>query len=453
MRIAVGQPRSIRNPEDLLACALVALYLLFQYFSTAFFFILPAALLQPANVALLGAGLLVILARHDLADYEHQIAWAILFGILCSVSSLAMGSGVGDLAKALINVASVAVTYLLFCVTARSRSGLQIICVTLALCAAVNSAVAVWGAFSHQQILGATRDVVGVGAFGYDATSGRSGGIVGENYAGMANLPALVAGLALLREGQWRIVAWALMALGVVGTAVSVSRTSVLSALVATLVFFFMSARQSGFRAMLRVALLVVCAAGVGAFAYTRYVSNLDVGFQKSVSERWSELGLMNELDVGRGAHWRVFGAQILDHPLMGRGAGYLDEQFRSYRLVPHNSFIDVAVEFGIPALLVFSVALLQPLTKSRQAARDVRTSYIYACFAGMLTTLLTLSSPFGRILWATAGALHGACKSRYTARVRAPGNWMWKSPGQGKAVFDRRSQQFHQPCTYQKYR
>jgi hypothetical protein len=78
---------------------------------------------------------------------------------------------------------------------------------------------------------------------------------------------------------------------------------------------------------MLRVVLLIVCAAGVGAFAYTRYVRKLDVRLQQSVSEHWSEQGVTND---GGWRLWQMYGAEIVDHPLMGKGAGYIAEQFRS---------------------------------------------------------------------------------------------------------------------------
>jgi O-antigen ligase len=341
--------------------------------------------------------------------------------LVVAISSTFNSSAPRALGSTLYEVGSLAVIYILFSTTALTSRGLLAICMTLTLCAAANSTVALWGAATHQTLFHATRETVGAGAFGYDATSGRSGGFVGENYAGMFNLPAIIGGFALLTWRKWRLIACGLVLLGVAGTAVSVSRASFMSCGVAILVFICLAANRLKLRTTVGIALFTALIVVVGVLAFTSYVDALAPRFQRQVNARFSEGGVEND---PRAALYRIYSHDVMASPLLGKGPGYLKAQVGSgaYVYVPHNSLMDIAVEFGLPALVLFSVALLRAIRAFRPAFHDVRLSYLYACFLGMFASLLTLSEPYSRMIWALSAALFGAWRAH--SRTRAGHRW-----------------------------
>jgi O-antigen ligase len=248
--------------------------------------------------------------------------------------------------------------------------------------------------------------MVGVGTFGYDPETGRSGGIQGENYAGMWNSASVVGGMALWQARKYRPAALALILLGIMGTVVSMSRTSVLSCAGAVATFLLVADRKRSIRSVASLVLVGLFTAGIGLLTYTNYFGALNVGTQRGMASRWSQEGVLHDsrLDV-----WTSYLQDITASPILGKGPGYILTRIRSGFMVPHNSFLDIAVEFGVPVLMLFSIALLRPVANIGLAARDVRLAYLYACFVGAVISLMTLSQPFGRLQWVLSGALIGA--------------------------------------------
>jgi hypothetical protein len=211
------------------------------------------------------------------------------------------------------------------------------------------------------------------------------------------------------------MVAVGVTLLGVLGTVVSMSRTSLLSAAVAASVFSVLSYRQPKSRGAFLIPLIALLAGGLGLFAYTESVDNLDAQLKKGMAARWSKDGVVND---GRLEHWREYSEDIVNNPWLGKGAGYLKTQSESGHQFPHNSFFDIAVEFGLPALILYVAAFVRSLTAPPGVFQDTRVRFLYSCFLGMLTSLITLSSPFNRPIWAVAGAVCGGCTMLGVRRV-----------------------------------
>jgi O-antigen ligase len=406
-------------PGSAITYSLPVVFLILLYFRSALAFLLPASLLEYANLAVLLSAVLAFAAqagtRAPWID-RLDICWTGLFFLLILASASASGSPQDVLKDSLHEAVTIGIVYMVFSATARTDKGLQAICVTLTLCAAANAAVALWGAMTHQRLFDATREMVGVGAFGYDPETGRSGGIQGENYAGMWNSASVIGGMALWQARKYRPAALALILLGVMGTVISMSRTSVLSCAGAVVTFLLVTVRKRRSRPIGSLILLGVFTAGIGLLTYTTYFAALGVGLQKGMAPRWSQEGVRHDPRLNT---WAFYLKDVAASPILGKGPGYILTCIRSGFDVPHNSFLDVAVEFGIPALMLFSIALLRPVAHIGLAARDVRLAYLYACFAGAVISLMTLSQPFGRLQWVLSGALIGAQRvalSRYNA-------------------------------------
>ena len=343
--------------------------------------------------------------------FRHQgvVCWGSLFLGLMLTSALATAVDVNALADLLYHVVSVCLVFMVFLATARSDTGLAAVCTTLAICAAINASIALWGAVTHGNMFAAgSADVAYAATFGYDATNGRSGGLIGENYSGMYNLPVVVAGLALLQRKKWRLLGGGLVLLGVSGTIVSVSRASILAVVGAVLASVALTARRTKLHRVLGTLIVIFLMSVIGVVGYQVYVSHLPSFFQRQIQQRFSQNAIGNEARPGL---WAFYAKEALTRPLFGNGPGYVKHRVEAGKLVPHNAFLDVAVELGLPALVLFVVAVLWPLTTFRPASESGRSSYLYACFTGMLIPLFTLSSAFLPLVWATAGALVGASR------------------------------------------
>lgn len=339
-----------------------------------------------------------------------EVPWALTFlGLVC-ISALASAASIATVADVLYRVCSVSLLFLVFAATARSRAGLTAICTTLAICAATNAGIGLWGAVTHRNIFPSGEAAVpNVGSFGFDASSGRSGGIIGENYSGMCNVPAVVAGMALLRRKESRLLGGGLLLLAITGTVVSVSRASIMAVSAAVCVFVALTARRVSLAGTAGALIPICLLTGVGVITYRLYVYQLPIGMQRAIANRFSQDGAVND---PRAGVWRLYADEALRRPLLGNGPGYVKDRVRSGGLVPHNSFLDVAVQFGLPAMAMIVIAVFRLLATFRAARKTERGSYLYACFVGMLIPLLTLSSPFLPLVWAIAGALMGVSRN-----------------------------------------
>lgn len=140
----------------------------------------------------------------------------------------------------------------------------------------------------------------------------------------------------------------------------------------------------------------------------------------------------------GQRINYLGFGADIVAaHPLKGIGTGGFAEAYapvaraiwpadtpmHSERHQPHSEFLLVAVQLGLPGLLVY-FAMLGALARPTLAARSLDTDML-----AMLSALYLFASSFNSLLWDTTEAhwflLLGGCL--HVASLRA-------APGRGAA-------------------
>lgn len=197
------------------------------------------------------------------------------------------------------------------------------------------------------------------GAFDFLISGGQAvmkgpGGMMNEEneYALALNMGvALLFVLAKSEPRRWLRIAMRLMAIGcgitVVGTH---SRSGVLGLAAAALLLTFYSKRK-----MLGFAVLAMAAVLLVAFA------------PKAAIDRYATLNSkVTETDesvIGRLQAWQTAFAMTKAHPLLGVGPLNFETQFPHYSAyrprAPHNAYIALMAESGIPAMLLFVAILL----------------------------------------------------------------------------------------------
>lgn len=384
-------------------------YILLVYFRPLLSRLTDGALLEHLNTVVLALGAISAafsVTSRSASAWSRRVCFLVVCLLAVTASAIGMESGYAGVATAFRVVTSTWLTYVLFAAGARTDDGFRILYWALVICAGLNSAVAIWGAFSGQMLFGATRVEVGVGAFGFDPTTGRSGGIVGENYSGVYNVPVFAAGLCLVTTGRSlrRIFGIGLLLIGIVSIAVGLSRGSTLALTVVAVTYPVMVAQK---RRALRIGVLaallilfVPIAAGWGM----AYIRTLPQAVQPTVLSRWTQFSLETD---SRIQIWVEY-LQSLDNVLLGNGPGYIQSKVASGGMVPHNSLLDVLVEYGILGLALYLAVLVTVFTCGGAVKGRPELAVLYACFCGSLASLLTLSSPFARPLWIAAGLLTG---------------------------------------------
>jgi O-antigen ligase len=299
-------------------------------------------------------------------------------------------------------------TFVIFRFACETRRGAVAITVLLVVCAMINSVVGLWGVATKRTLFDVGADVVGTGSFGYDRATGRSGGIAGENYVGMYDVPALVAGLCLIPVRRWRLAGMSLAALSSAAIVVSLSRTSMCSGLTAALLFIAISMKRT--RSALRLAVIILVAVYVGASYITEQIDMVPgMSAANSTGYRFTAEGLTNEsrLEIWHG----YFDEVMADNAILGMGGGYLTDQLSMSRRLPHNSLLDMLVEYGCLGLLLYICAfalVIRHWARCRGSSHHILPDLLFCCFCGMTVSIMTLSNPLARPLWAVAGAVVG---------------------------------------------
>ncbi len=124
---------------------------------------------------------------------------------------------------------------------------------------------------------------------------------------------------------------------------------------------------------------------------------------ETAVSDRGS--GRLDIWTAGIAAfrHYMVFGAGLDNFPVVYTNyAGYAP-QFQGYGRDPHNVFLSIGVEFGLPGLLLFISAITYQFRKAaRVRAHETEQDYsLTACEAGCWGILV--AGLFGNVLWLKA--------------------------------------------------
>jgi hypothetical protein len=289
--------------------------------------------------------------------------------------------------------------------------GARAITAVFVACACINSLVGVWGAVTKRTLFNASFSVVGNGSFGYDAHTGRAGGFIGENGVGMYSLPALVVGIWLITRKRWRLAGIAIASLSAAAIVLSLSRTSAISGLTGVLFFVVLGARRKRSTLLLLAIPLLAVYFGAG---YVNSQKHLWTGRMTndpaSVGYRFSAEGLTNETRIGL---WEFYLGEAMTDPILGRGSGYIASQFSVGANIPHNSFLDMLVEYGLIGLLLYMSAfalVCRAWVRCRGRTTSVLPDLMMSCFVGMTVSLLTLSLPLARPVWAMAGSVAGVC-------------------------------------------
>ena len=325
---------------------------------------------------------------------------AVLF-LLTGLVSAQFAAFPDEATDTLLNLASLIVVFYLIVVLATTRQ--RVLALLLALC--VSTAIS--GGIAGLEYLGLA-DVMGSANPG-----GRNNGAtdVANTTAGNFFLVGtLIAAVLAVRMRAWRNVTAAAFLFGAAGNLFSMAR-SALMLLGAGILWLGVKKRQA--RYLPAIALL----AAVGATAALPFVPD-------KVWERFSELSdPSSDWTLGRRLGYHVVGVRLLaDNPILGVGPGnfadhYVDFDFRwvegrrieARRL--HNTYLSVAVEYGIIGLAVFAamiVSVLAGLQRVRRRSRDPALRCIAEAvqfsLAIFLIALASLPGTNYNLLWIVIG-------------------------------------------------
>ena len=136
-----------------------------------------------------------------------------------------------------------------------------------------------------------------------------------------------------------------------------------------------------------------------------------------------------------RGDYWKVAFNMIKQHPILGVGVNTYHSKFPSYapdptvrQAYPHNSYLQMASEIGLPGLFVFILALGYAFRRSFKLSLAAETGMIplrIALFAFLLqgffdNNLYALQAAY--LFWGTWGVFH-ACIFRVAADTQIKKN------------------------------
>jgi len=275
--------------------------------------------------------------------------------------------------------------------------------------AILNALVGLYGSLTGQSLLGITRQEVGVGAFGYDPTTGRSGGLRGENYVGIWNAPALAVGFLLLFSKKYKnkALGMAFVIVSSLSTIISLSRTSLLCAIIVTiLALFFLVRNNSYLLVFLFVSLLIFVFSQPLIIKQSSFFSH---SVRSDMEKRWS---ISNMIEDERIYIWDEYLKISIKKPIFGHGAGYIEQEISRGNTVPHNSLLDVFVEHGFSGLLLYVIPFILAVRSiiyfKNRKCQEIYGVFFCITFFGMAAGLLTLSNPFLKLVWMVAGSLEG---------------------------------------------
>ena len=312
--------------------------------------------------------------------------------------------------KILFDIANCWIVYTAFMYLSFKERNIKILLWTLAVLALLNSSIALYGSITGQRILRVEKELVGIGSFGYDPITGRSGGLRGENYMGIWNTPALAFGLFFLfytRKFLLKVIALVFAVVSISSLIVSLSRTSVLCGITVLMISFILFGKRI-FRILIIFLFFLVIAYTFSKMLLIKQISYFSSSAMYHQVKRWS---IVNALEDVRFKIWTRYLDIATEDPIWGQGPGYIQEEVASGYFVPHNSFLDVLVEYGIIGLCLYTIPFISAFSSLLYFMRKKRRSEIWgniSCtiFLGMTVGLFFLSNPFLEIIWAVGGML-----------------------------------------------
>ena len=157
-------------------------------------------------------------------------------------------------------------------------------------------------------------------------------------------------------------------------------------------------------------------------------VGAIVVGVTELPASSWDRLATAREELTGgdlnyRREIWSVGFRSFGEHPLRGVGAGgyttltaaHMDEAF-----VAHNAFLSVAVELGIPGLLIFLAVFGLALLNALRLSGDDRVNAVIQFFT-LVVVLLPLAWEYRKATWLTLSMLSVLVPRNRPDAVAAP--------------------------------
>ena len=347
--------------------------------------------------------------------YLYLCATTVLLSML-----LSSNSELSSMVSTLYNLGSCWMIYTIFIYLSISKENARVLLWIWVGLALINSLVGMYGSFTGQSLLGMTREDVGVGTFGYDPTTGRSGGLRGENYVGFWNAPILAFGFALLfeRKHMVKIIGASFILLSILSIISSLSRISALAGIaviIVSLALFFHFGKLWKAIILCFISVFIFISVQSLLIHQSQYFSTY---VKYDMQKRWT---ISNAVRNVRLKIWREYLQVAAETPILGKGPGYIAQQVSRGKQVTHNSFLDVLVEHGIIGVFLYAIPFVLAFRSSliyrkSKLLKDKYGRAACAIFWGMTVSLLFLSSPFLKLLWMLAGYLEGRTIF-YTAR------------------------------------
>jgi putative inorganic carbon (HCO3(-)) transporter len=236
--------------------------------------------------------------------------------------------------------------------------------------------------FAAVQVAGAAVYCAVILALFHEDSTGRLGSLIfyDANDLGMLLVCTLPLCMYFVRHG--RHVAWRILALAVtVLIGIAIARTGSRGAFVGFVsVVAYLMLFSKGTPSRVRLAIVGVSTALLLFGSGTKYGAMMSTIFHLENDYNWTG-------DEGRLAIWDRGMGYISERPLTGVGLnafpvaeGTMSPMARRHEFgsgikwsAPHNSFVQVGVELGIPALLLFVAVLFRSFMTARRLARDAR--------------------------------------------------------------------------------
>lgn len=285
---------------------------------------------------------------------------------------------------------------------------LKIVLYALVICSIINCVIALYSLYSGRNLFGMA---TGFGRFiGFDETTGRVGGIRGENYAGFWNVPAIVYFTISIVKNKLNIWNIILLLIALTGTVISLSRSSVLTALIAMILvlFFYKKRIRPVYFSMILlfsfIVLSIVIRYQFGSMSQYVYEDQLN---------RWNLNADNDNIDSFRFEIWNFWIDEFLSSSIIfGKGPGFINSiiESKQYHFVPHNSSLDVLVEFGIIGLTIFLIPIIYSVVLyfNNKYNQDYYLLIFIIIFLSMFVSLFFLSNPYLNNYWIFWGLIWG---------------------------------------------
>lgn len=390
---------------------LLIIYIVFSYFS-------PLIQLQfgenilTRNLGTIVLSFLLILEIRKRKSKSIKLLITLMFLIIL-MFSLSFLFNVSTASKysisILINLITIPFAIFIFYSISNNDETIDVVLKTLVICSLLNGFIALL--FLYFGGVNPFDMHEGMGRFiGFDETTGRTGGSRAENYVGFWNVPAVIYFLnAFLNKSRDKISYLNIFGFifSFLSILVSFSRSSILTALIAILgVFYF----NRGNIKILKWAVLIIITILISTYLIQFQFSLMsDVVFRDQLS-RWN---FHNEdIGIDRFEAWDFYVKEFLSSSILfGKGPGYIQTIIPfKFDILPHNSIIDVLVEYGIFGTVLFLIPVfftIKILFKYKPK-HDLYLFIFSMIFISMFFSLLFLSNAFLKNYWLFFGLILG---------------------------------------------